>query len=172
MNGFILFVLGVTTAFVQSTLLRSVLPPSFVPDPILLLVVYASLSFPSGRGMALCFLLGLLADLFSGAPEGLNASFALLLFLLNRAIRERVFLKGAGGAVVLLLLSFALKPAYFVVVSLTFSMPFALARYAGHVWLGELLSTLLLMPFLYFAVSRCLGLRGTWFLPPPKTQSP
>jgi rod shape-determining protein MreD len=160
----IVLLLGILAAVLQSTLLRALLPPDFVPDVILLIVLYGSLLFPLGKGLLASFTLGLLADLFSGAPEGLNALFAIVVFSLSKAVQARVFMRGSRAIWTLLLLAFGLKIPYYALLYIVFGFHFPYARDAVLVWLGEFVSSLLLMPALFYMISRSLGLRGGWFL--------
>jgi rod shape-determining protein MreD len=164
MSYIIILLLGILAALLQSTLLRAFLPQSFVPDVLLLFVVYGSLLFPFGKGLFLCFALGLLADLFSGAPEGMNALFAIALFALSKGIQARVFMKGFRASWGLVVLAFGLKIPYYALLSVLFGLSLPLAKEAVLVWLGEFVSSLLLMPPLFYVVSKGLGLQGGWFL--------
>jgi rod shape-determining protein MreD len=145
------------------------LPPDFVPDIILLLVLFSSLLFPVGKGLVLGFSLGLLADLFSGAPEGLNALFAITLFILSKAVQARVFMRGSRAIWSLVLLAFGFKIPYYALMSFVFGFQFPYARDAILVWLGEFVASLVLMPALFYAVSKSLGLQGGWFLQPQRS---
>ena len=59
MSYAIVLLLGMVAALLQSTLLRALFPQSFVPDILLLLVLYGSLLFLFGKGLLLAFALGL-----------------------------------------------------------------------------------------------------------------
>ena len=166
---FLVFLFGILGSILQCTLLRSYLPPYFVPDPILLLVLYGSLSFPLGRGLAMSFALGLLADLMSGAPEGWNAMFAMTIFLLNKGIQARIYLKHSPTAFGLFTLDLALKLPYIVFVKTLLGFPHPPVRAYAFLWLGEFFSTLLLMPVLFYLLSKSMGNPGTRFL---KTHKP
>ncbi len=171
MNALILFFYGILGAFLQSTFFRDLFPLDFVPDIMLLFVLYASLSFAFGRGLILCFLLGLIADLFSGAPSGWNALFVILYFILIKGIQARIFLKGLRGAFALLLLAFSLKLPYFVFLSTVFGFSFPCFKETILIWLGELFASLLLMPFLFYIISRSLGIQDLWILQNQKIRS-
>ncbi len=164
MSVLVVLFLGTLAALLQSTLLCALLPQDFVPDLILLLTLYASFLFPAGKGLLLAFAMGLISDLLSGAPEGLNALFMITLFTLSKALQARVFMRGSRANWGLVLLAFGLKIPYYVLLYLLFGVQFPHARDAVLVWLGEFVSSLLLMPVLFYVVSRCLGLRGGWFL--------
>ena len=166
MSYLIVLFLGILAALLQSTLLRVLLPPDFVPDVILLFVLYGSLLFPLGKGLLASFALGLLADLFSGAPEGLNALFAIVVFSLSKAVQARVFMRGSRAIWALMLLAFGLKIPYYALLYIAFGFHFPYARDAVLVWLGEFVSSLLLMPALFYVISKSLGLQGGWFLKP------
>ncbi len=163
MSYLIVLLLGMLAALLQGTLFRALFPQSFVPDILLLLVLYSSLLHPMGKGLLLCFTLGMLSDLFSGAPEGLNALYAILLFALSKAIQARVFLKSFQAVWGLTILAFLLKVPYYALVSFLCGIRFPPAREAALIWMGEFASSLLLMPVLFYLVSKALGLQGGWF---------
>lgn len=163
MSYLIVLLLGMVGALLQSTLLRALLPQSFVPDILLLLVLYGSILFPFGKGLLLAFALGLLSDLFSGAPEGLNALFSITLFVVSRAIQARVFMKGFRAIWGLTILAFALKIPYHALLSVLFGLHFPSAADGVLIWLGEFISSLFLMPLLFYVVSKVLGVQGEWF---------
>lgn len=165
----VVFLFGILCSLLQITLLRNVLPSFLVPDPILLLVLYVSLSFPLGRGVAVCFSLGLLADLMSGAPEGWNAIFALMVFLTNKGIQARIYLKHSPTGFGLFLLDSVLKLPYIIFIKMILGFPLPPLRTCTIVWLGEFFSTLLLMPVLFYLLSKVLGYPGSRFL---KAQKP
>ena len=164
MSYVIVLLLGVVAALLQSTLLRALFPQSFVPDILLLLVLYGSLLFPFGKGLLLSFALGLLSDLFSGAPEGLNALFSITLFVMSKAIQARVFMKGFRAIWGLTILAFVLKVPYYALLSVLFGLHFPTAADGVLIWVGEFVSSLFLMPVLFYATSKALGLQGGWFL--------
>jgi rod shape-determining protein MreD len=164
MSYVIVLLLGLVAAFLQSTLIRALFPHSFVPDTLLLLVLYGSLLFPFGKGLLVAFALGLLSDLFSGAPEGLNALFSTTLFVMSKAIQARVFMKGFRAIWGLAILAFILKVPYYALLSVLFGLRFPTAADGVLIWVGEFVSSLFLMPLLFYAVSKALGLQGGWFL--------
>ena len=172
MNGLIVFFFGVAATFLQCTLLRGLFPLDFVPDIILLFVLYTSLSFPYGSGLVLAFSLGLTGDLFSGAPEGWYTLYAIVFFMIIKAIQARIFLRGLRGAFALLLLAFGLKLAYFLLLALVAGFCFPSFKDTVLIWLGELFSSLLLMPVIFYLVSRSLGVEGLWILQNQKIHAP
>ena len=129
-----------------------------------MLVLYGSLLFPFGKGLLLSFTLGMLSDLFSGAPEGLSALFSITLFVISKAVQARVFMKGFRAIWGLTILAFALKIPYYALLSVLFGLHFPLPKDAVLIWLGEFVSSLLLMPVLFYVVSKALGLQGGWFM--------
>ena len=171
MSYLIVLLLGMVAALLQSTLLRALFPQSFVPDIVLLLVLYGSLLFPFGKGLLLAFGLGLLSDLFSGAPEGLNALFSITLFVMSKAIQARVFVKGFRAIWGLTMLAFALKVPYYALMSVLFGLHFPTAADGVLIWVGEFVSSLFLMPVLFYVVSKALGFQGGW-LPQQQGSSP
>lgn len=171
MNSLIVLFLGMLAALLQSTLVRLLLPRNIVPDVLLLLVLYVSLLFPFGKGLLLCFALGLLADLLSGAPEGLNVLFAITVYAMSKAIQARVFMRGLRAMWGLVLLAFGLKIPYYALLSVLLGLHFPVPRDAAAIWLGEFVTGLLLMPPLFYVFSRSLGLPGGWFLQNPRSSS-
>jgi rod shape-determining protein MreD len=167
MSYLIVLLLGTVAALLQSTLFRALFPQSFVPDILLLLVLYGSLFFPFGKGLLLSFAMGLLGDLFSGAPEGLNALFSIALFVMSKAIQARVFMKGFRAVWGLTILAFALKIPYYALLSFLFGLRFPTAADGALIWVGEFVSSLFLMPLVFYALSKVLGIQGGWF---PQTQ--
>jgi rod shape-determining protein MreD len=163
-NLVVLLLIGMAAALLQSTVLRQVLPAFLLPDSSLLLVLFASVSFPLGRGMVVCFCLGLMADLLSGAPEGWNTIFALCIFVVNKSILARIFLKRSRSALGLFLLDFSLKLPYVSILSGLFGFPLPSYDRILILWSGELLSSLLLMPFLFRLLTVTLGLQKISFL--------
>ena len=110
------------------------------------------------------FALGMLSDLFSGAPEGLNALFSIILFVMSKAIQARVFMKGFRAIWGLTILAFVLKVPYYALLSVLFGLHLPTAADGLLIWVGEFVSSLFLMPVLFYVVSRALGLQGGWFL--------
>jgi rod shape-determining protein MreD len=163
MSYLIILLLGMVSALLQSTLLRTLFPQTFVPDILLLLVLYGSLLFPFGKGLLLAFALGLCSDLFSGAPEGLNALFSITLFVTSKAIQARFFMKGFRAIWGLTILAFALKVPYYALLSVLFGLHFPKAADGALIWVGEFVSSLLLMPVLFYVVSKALGFQGGCF---------
>ena len=164
MSYLIVLLVAMLAALLQSTLLRVFFPQSFVPDILLLLVLYGSLLFPFGKGLLLSFALGLLSDLHSGAPEGMNALFSITLFMMSKAVQARVFMKGFRAIWGLTILAFILKIPYYALLSVLFDLHFPPLEDAVLVWLGEFVSSLMLMPVLFYVVSKALGLQGGWFM--------
>ncbi len=159
----IFFLFGILGALIQSTVLQAILPHYFIPDLTLLLVLYLSLFFPLGRGLAASFILGLLADLMSGAPDGLNALFAMSVFVINKTIQARIFLKHSEATFGLFLLDFAFKLPFFLAISFVFKFTLPYSVETASVWLGELVSTFIIMPPLFSLLARILGTQS--FMP-------
>jgi len=172
LNTLVLLLIGMTAALLQSTLFPHVLPASLIPDTALLLVLFASLSFPFGRGLIASFLLGLLNDLLSGAPQGWNTVFFLAVFLLNRSILARVFLRRSRTPFGLFLLDFFLKLPYLALLcALSVFTPPPLERVLAG-WSGECLSSLVLMPVLFRLLAATLGFQKIRFLTVGKNGTP
>ena len=159
----VFFLFGILGALIQSTLLPALLPHYFIPDLALLLVLYLSLFFPVGRGLAASFILGLLADLMSGAPDGLNALFTMSVFTMNKTIQARIFLKHSEATLGLFLLDFAFKLPFFLIMSAVFNFSLPYSGETASVWLGELVSSFIAMPLLFGLLARVLGTQS--FMP-------
>ena len=155
MNTFVTLLYGMGCLLLQSTVLRQCLPAWILPDPILLLVLYVSIWFPTGRGLLTSFALGLLADLLSGAPEGWNALFTTCVFALNRWVQARVFLGRSRSSLWLFLLDFGLKLPYIAVMQAFWGASFS--RKIFPLWLGESLGSILALPVLFALLSRSLN---------------
>lgn len=171
MSYLIVFLIGLLGASVQTTLLDALLPAFCLPDPLLLLVIYLSLFFPFGRGMLMSFALGLFGDLLSGAPQGMNALFFIVVFVLNKGVQARVFVKRSRSAYALFFLDFGLKLPYLMMLVVLFGYPFPHARDTGVLWLGETVASLALMPFLLPLLSRVLGSQGSRVQLAPKSHT-
>jgi len=162
MNTLVVLLFGFVCLLLQSAVLAHCLPAVFLPDPILVLVLLVSLWFPVNRGVLTCFGLGLLADLLSGAPEGWTSLFAIGVFALNRWVQDRVSLGRSRSAIWLFLLDFALKLPYIAVHQAVSGV--SRSPKIVTLWLGESLSSLLLLPVLAALLSRSLNLRRTRLL--------
>lgn len=158
MNILVLFLTAMAVFLFQSTLLQHLLPAFLLPDPTLLLVLFASITFPFGSGLAASFLIGLLADLLSGSPEGWNTLFALCIFLVNRSILARVFVKRSRSTLGLFLLDVALKLPCLLLVSTLSGIPLPSPEWMVILWSGECVSSLLLMPVLFRLLTEVLGI--------------
>jgi len=157
MNYVVFFLMGMLGAILQSTMFRGGVLHAFTPDTTLLFVIYAATSLSFSRGLLLSFALGLLADLFSGAPEGWNTSYLTLIFMLGKGIQARVFFRGPRAAVGILLLALALKVPFFAILAPMARISFPIQKQTLGVWLGEITATLLLMPVVLYVLSRTMG---------------
>jgi rod shape-determining protein MreD len=162
MNSLIALLFGGGCLLLQTTVLRFGLPSYLLPDPILLLVLFVSLWFPPGRGLVTAFALGMLADLLSGAPEGWNILFAVSIFAVNRWIQDRIVLGRSRPTLGLFLLDFGLKFPYIVVTRTVSGIGYS--SEIPSVWLGEILTSLLLLPLLFALLTRSLGLQPARFV--------
>jgi rod shape-determining protein MreD len=162
MNVLIALLFGGTCLLLQTTVLRFWLPSFLLPDPVLLVVLFVSLWFPAGRGLVTAFALGLLADLMCGAPEGWNALFTTSIFAVNRWVQGRVILGRSRPTLGLFLLDFGLKLPYILGSRALSGIGYS--REIPTVWLGEILTSLLLLPFLFALLSRSLSLQPARFV--------
>ncbi|HEY6872491.1 MAG TPA: rod shape-determining protein MreD [Geobacteraceae bacterium] len=76
---------------VQVTLLPAYLADPFKPDILILFVAWLGLRGGGWRGGVLAFLLGLIADCFSGLYLGLNAFSFLFIYLVLRKVADRLY---------------------------------------------------------------------------------
>ena len=171
MTYLILFLFGILGALLQSTLLRAWMPAYLIPDLLLLLVLYVSLSLPFGRGIIVSFTLGFLADYLSGAPEGWHAPFFISIFAINKGIQSRIFLKGSRTPLGLFLFDFILKLPYLAILRIMFGFQLPPPGKLATVWLGEVFISLLLMPFIFFLLSKSLGVQRIRFMQVKRSHS-
>ena len=118
MNRYLLYLLFAGLAVVLQTVwLPLVIPGTYKPDLMLILVVYLGLHEEPLQGGLLVYLLGWLYDGFAGAFAGLHGFVLLSIFLAIRAVVTRVntestplllLLVMAGTVVQLVLTAFAL----------------------------------------------------------------
>jgi len=78
--------IGLLIAFLQTTILSRINPPSIRPDLFVFLVVYLSMTQKTSRGGPLAWLLGLLKDSFAGVTFGLHGFAFVATFLLARLV--------------------------------------------------------------------------------------
>ncbi|MGE4344965.1 MAG: rod shape-determining protein MreD [Geoalkalibacter sp.] len=78
--------IGILIAFLQTTILSRINPPSIRPDLFIFLVVYLSMTQNTSRGGSLAWLLGLLKDCFAGVTFGLHGFAFVATFLLARLV--------------------------------------------------------------------------------------
>ncbi|MBN8611744.1 MAG: hypothetical protein J0L92_14210 [Deltaproteobacteria bacterium] len=99
----VLFVaLALVLLIVQSSLSALVSLHPFVPNLLLPMVLYLGVTpdVTLGRGAALAFGIGVLADEVTGAPLGLDTFIFVAAFLLTRVAGLRLFLRGVPFQVV------------------------------------------------------------------------
>jgi rod shape-determining protein MreD len=100
-------VLALSALVLQSTL-ASVMPATFVPDLILILVIVSALYLDPLPGLALAFALGYGADLLSAAPMGHHALLRMLAFSVTALVCNQFHL---GRASTLALFTLAVSVA-------------------------------------------------------------
>ena len=79
----------------QSSVLPIYIASPFKPDLLLVFVVFLALRVSFMAGASLCWVLGLVKDVFSGLYLGLNALSFLLIFMVIKHISDRLY---AGSA--------------------------------------------------------------------------
>lgn len=149
MNEILLLLIAAAGCLIQSALIRGSPLGLFTPDTALVLVISASLALPFFRGLLTAFSLGLIADLASGFPEGANAVFTTVVFLLGKGIQARMFLRGPVVAGGLLVLALALKPLLFACLLPSLRGPWLLKPAIWTAWLGEFAGTVVWAPLLF-----------------------
>ncbi|AJF05961.1 rod shape-determining protein MreD [Geoalkalibacter subterraneus] len=77
---------GILAAFLQTTILSRINPPSIRPDLFVFLVVYLGMTRTTAQGGPLAWLLGLLKDSFAGVTFGLHGFAFVATFLLARLV--------------------------------------------------------------------------------------
>ncbi|MEW6441895.1 MAG: rod shape-determining protein MreD [bacterium] len=158
MNELVLLLFGTLGILLRSTLFRSGLLHYFAPDTTLLIVLYATGWFPYVRGLILSLSIGLLADLFSGAPEGWNATYACLVFILGKGIQARLYLTWPRASIGLFVAACVLKLPVLALLSSVGAIAFPVQRELIRLWAGECVATLLLMPLVFLLLSKSLDL--------------
>ena len=92
----LLFIPVIVAAIVlQITILPVFLLPAFKPDLLLVLMIFMALRGPSGSGALLAWLLGAFSDVFSGLYLGLHAFTYLIVFLVIKAVSDRLYAESA-----------------------------------------------------------------------------
>jgi len=90
--------------------------------------------------------------------------FLLCVFLINRSILARIFLRRSRTAFGLFLLDFVLKLPYLAVLFSLFAFPPPPLNRVLLGWAGECMSSLLLMPILFRLLTATLGFQKIRFL--------
>lgn len=145
---------------VQSSLVQALIRPPMEPQLMLPVVIYMGVSqhMRIVRGATLSFVAGYLLDLFCGSPLGLQTFVLVASFLIARAARVRILLRGPlfqmgitfvfglmAGAVVLAIRTIFEKAAF---------VPMPSAWSLSVQLLGSAAATALVAPFLFLIVRR------------------
>ena len=96
MTGFLKgVVLVVLLVLLQTSVLPQYLSTLYKPDLLLILMVFLALRAPVATSLPAAYTLGLLKDCLSGLYLGLNAFSFLLVYLLLKAISDRLYVQNA-----------------------------------------------------------------------------
>ena len=151
--------------FVQSTLLKAVLPSFLVPNFLICSVIFLSFYFPTPLGAALAFSVGFLIDLYGGLMLGPWAGAYVLVFLACALFSQRLFVESrlassvvVFGATICANLIYAVLIAQLRTVSWASAVPVAAEAFTSALIAGPTLSVL---KRICIRRDRGLGLRRT-----------
>ncbi len=96
-------ILGVLSIFLQGTFLRSLLPSPYVPNIVIVIVVFLAFHEVSYLGVVLAFILGLLLDLSSATLLGPWAGAFTALFAILGSLSRRVFVESYEACFILMI---------------------------------------------------------------------
>ncbi|MBI3399133.1 MAG: rod shape-determining protein MreD [Deltaproteobacteria bacterium] len=93
MKNFLIY-LAVALLFlvIESTLFRILLPSLLIPDVILIMTIYLGFHNASIEGVLTTFILGYIADVFSGGIIGLSSFTLILIFLITTGLSKTITL--------------------------------------------------------------------------------
>lgn len=141
--------LSLLIIFVQSTLLRAILPSFLVPNLLICTVVFLAFYCPSAFGAVLAFSIGLLVDLYGGVMLGPWAGAYVIVFLLFALFSQRIFVESklvsslvVAAATVMANLVFAILIAQLRSVSLHSVLPALAEALLSGVAAGPVLNLL------------------------------
>ena len=116
----LVLLLGLLAIFVQSTLLKAILPQMVIPNFLLILLVFLAFYETSLAGVITAFLLGLEFDLHGGILLGPWAGSFVAVYCALASLSQRIFVDSALAAFTVVLFSSFLSSFIFVVLVFEF----------------------------------------------------
>lgn len=107
--------LGLVAVFIQSTILKAVLPSIIIPNFLIILLVFLAFYETSPAGVCTAFLLGLEFDLHGGILLGPWAGSFVAVYCALASLSQRIFVDSALAAFTVVLFSSFLSSFIFVV---------------------------------------------------------
>lgn len=89
----IVIILGLICAFIQGALLGQIMHVSFIPNFLLIIVVYLAFFESSSLGAFLAFVAGLILDITSGVLLGPWATSFVVVFAVFSVLSQRIFVE-------------------------------------------------------------------------------
>ena len=102
-NIVFLMIVSAIAIGLQITTMGFLISPSYKPDLMLIVVVWAGLRVSFAVGMTCIFTAGLFADLFSGSPTGLFALIYSFIFVIGAYVHSAVRIDSPDGRAVIVL---------------------------------------------------------------------
>ena len=122
------------------------------PDLLALCVIYTGISFPLCRGAAVCFVLGYVLELVSGANSGLFVSLYIILFLIIKILKRYIITNYFYQIVIMYLLYELIKYLFFY---FSFNYVFENAQpFLEEKIMKEFVYTLIFTPFLFYILNK------------------
>jgi len=160
MSNLVLLTFGFFALLLESTLAAMVSAYPWWPSVTVPIVIYLGVSHdvPVVRGAALAFVLGYFADAYAGSPMGLETFVTVATFMLSRAVRLRLLLRGTLFQVLMTFAITALAGGMTFALRAIFerasSIPLEDVRPALEAIFAPALTTALAAPFLFALTQR------------------
>lgn len=160
MRDLFFVMLGFVALVLQSALGVMLPPGSWAPNPLLPVVLYLGVSpdVPTPRGAFIAFMLGFLADSFSGSPIGLFTFVLVASFLVARGAGLSLFMRGPWFQMLVTLAFALLSGGCVLALRAIFEPPAPFPTEDGFLSFGRLsasaLMTALLSPGIFWVVRR------------------
>ena len=124
------------------------------PDFILIFVIYIGTTLSFCKGAFLCFMLGYLFEVFSGANSGLYMLIYLNVFISIRILKKFFSFEAPSNLFFLILLCFLIK---FFMIYFSFYWIYEYKYFVFKtVFFQETVFTLFLFPFVFFTIKKLL----------------
>jgi len=108
----------------QTTVLRFVLPDLFVPNLLVILVVYLSFYRATPFAAVLAFILGLVLDFSSGLVLGPWAASFVIVFCILAILSDRIFVESKLAALLMVFLAAIAADVLYFSLSIEFSLSY------------------------------------------------